>query len=740
LSGKAAKVFSPMGTRTAATALNQKFGLAILVLMLVTGIFSLNALPVSHATVAQPAQEKLEIISGHQVAANRVIVKYRSTRSRAALQSIAQTLDVDTDVELGGTGARLLHSTTRTAAALVAELSQQADVLYAEPDYLAYGGGTPNDSFYASQQWSLHNTGQTISGQAGSPGADISAQQAWDISTGDANQIVADLDSGIDYNHPDLAGNSWSATTPFSVTISGVTINCPAGSHGVNTITNVCDPLDDHNHGSVTAGIIGATGNNGQGMTGINWQAKILAIKWLNSTNGGFLSDAIDALEVAVQLKQAGVANIKVMNNSWWVTANSQVLLDEMRRVEANGIFFVGIAGNGTANDGFTNGGHDNDNGTTPTYPSNFNLTGMISVAATDNRDALAFFSNWGKQTVHLGAPGNVIFSTARNGGYGFFSGTSHASPHVAGAAALLLSRCNLTTAGLKGALVTAVDPVASLTDRTTSGGRLNVARALSNCVANPQIVDETRFFVRQQYIDFLSREPDAGGFQFWSQGIDDCLSDAACREVKRVNASAAFFLSIEFQQTGYLVYRLHKASFGNLTGKPVPITRANFLTDSKTISNGVVVLQPGWEQQLEANKVAFTQAFVQRSQFVALYPQGMPAASYVDTLFSTAGVTPTASERNSAIGVYGSGDTAGRAAALRAVAENQTFQQREVNSAFVLMEYFGYLQRDPDAAPNTDFSGYNFWLAKLNQFNGDYSAAEMVKAFTSSIEYRARF
>jgi subtilisin family serine protease len=730
-----------MRTNTdASRPFDQKPALVLVAFLLVLGTISLKLQRVAEASKVQPTQEKLEIIAGHEVAANRVIVKYRSTKSRTSLQSIAQSLDADVDVELGGTGARLVHSNSRTAAALVAELSQRTDVLYAEPDYLAYGGGTPNDSFYASQQWSLHNTGQTINGQTGTAGADVSAQQAWDISTGDANQVVAILDSGIDYSHPDLVGNAWSAATPFSVTISGVTINCPAGSHGVNTITNVCDPLDDHNHGSNVSGIIGATGNNGMGVTGINWQAKLLAIKWLNSSNAGFLSDAIDALEVAVQLKQAGVANIKIMNNSWWVTANSQALLDEMGRVESNGMLFVGIAGNGTANDGFTKGGHDNDNGTTPTYPSNFNLTGMISVAATDNRDALAFFSNWGKQTVHIGAPGNSIFSTGRSGSFSVFSGTSQAAPHVAGAAALLLSRCNLTTAGLKGVLITSADPDSALTDKTTSGGRLNVARALSTCVLNSQIIDDTRFFVRQQYIDFLSREADASGFQFWSQGIDDCLSDAACREVKRINASAAFFLSIEFQQTGYLVYRIHKASFGNLSGKPVPITRANFLTDTKTISNGVVVLQPGWEQQLEANKVAFTQAFVQRAQFVALYPQGTAAAVYVDKLFATAGFTPTTNDRNAAITAYGSGDTAGRAAALRAVAENAAFQQQEFNNAFVLMEYFGYLQRDPDAAPNTDFSGYNFWLTKLNQANGNYIAAEMVKAFISASEYRARF
>jgi hypothetical protein len=637
-------------------------------------------------------------------------------------------------------GARLVHSRSRTAAAMIAELSQRDDVLYAEPDYLAYGGATPNDSFYASQQWSLHNTGQTIGGQPGTAGDDVSAQQAWDISTEAPNQVVAILDSGIDYTHPDLSPNVWSAPSAFSVTISGTTINCPAGSHGINTITNTCDPLDDHNHGSNVSGIIGAAGNNGVGVTGINWRTQLLGIKWLNSNNSGFLSDAIDALEVAVQLKQAGLANIKVLNNSWFAGGFSQSLLDEIRRAEANNMLFVAIAGNGTANDGFTKGGHDNDNGTTPSYPSSYNEPGMISVAATDNRDALAFFSNWGKQTVHLGAPGNIIFATLRGGSYGTFSGTSQAAPHVAGAATLLLSRCNLSPAGLKGVLITNADPDSALTDKTTSGGRLNIARSLTTCMAYSNIVDESRFYVRQHYVDFLGREPDASGFQFWIQGIESCGADVACREVRRIDTSASFFLSIEFQQTGYLVYRLYKAAFDNIQGKPVPVNRATFLTDTRTISNGVVVLQPGWEQQLEANKVAFTQTFVQRSQFVSLYPQGMAAAQYVDSLFQKTGITPSTQDRNVAISAYGSGDTAGRAAALRAVAENTAFQQKEFNNAFVLMEYFGYLQRDPDAAPDSDFTGYNFWLTKLNQFNGNYIQAEMVKAFTSSIEYRGRF
>jgi subtilisin family serine protease len=712
--------------------------LITVVLLLTITAFSLFWQRPSLSQAIQQTPAGLESVGGHPAAANRVIVKFRDGKGRIAPATLTQNLDIDADTDLGATGARLMHSRSRTTAALIAELSQRDDVVYAEPDYLAYGGATPDDSFYANQQWGLHNTGQLISGQTGTPGADVSAEQAWEISHDSPDQVVAILDSGIDYNHPDLSPNVWTAAAPFSVTISGTTINCPAGSRGVNTINNTCDPQDDHNHGTNVSGIIGAAGNNGVGVTGVNWRTQLLGIKWLNSNNSGFISDAIDAIEVAVQLKQAGI-NIKVLNNSWYAGGFSQSLLDEIRRAQSNDLLFVGIAGNGTANDGFTIGGHDNDNGTTPTYPSNYNEPGIISVAATTNRDALAFFSNWGKQTVHLGAPGNVIFNTLRNG-YGTFSGTSQAAPHVAGAAALLLSRCQLKAPGLKGVLITNVDADPALVDKTTSGGRLNIARALQTCMAYPNIINESRFLVRQQYVDFLSREPDANGFDFWVQNIESCGGDAQCREVKQIDTSASFFLSIEFKETGYLVYRLYKSAFGNLPGKPVPVQRTPFLTDTRVISKGVVVLQPGWEQQLEANKVAFIQTFVQRASFVAEYPNGMNSAAYVDKLFQKAEITPTTQERDAAISAYGSGNTAGRAAALRLVAENAALQEKEFNSAFVLMEYFGYLQRDPDSGPNTDFSGFNFWLDKLNTFHGNYIEAEMVKAFLSSIEYKERF
>ena len=246
--------------------------------------------------------------------------------------------------------------------------------------------------------------------------------------------------------------------------------------------------------------------------------------------------------------------------------------------------------------------------------------------------------------------------------------------------------------------------------------------------VGLPVRIDYEPFFVRQQYRDFLGREPDEPGLAFWTHDIEACMGDRQCREVKRINVSAAFFLSIEFQETGYLVYRLHRSSFGRAPAF------APFTEEARQVGRGVVVGRQGWEQQLEANKRAFVEGWVERPQFLADFPAGMPAQDYVSKLFQRAGVGPTDAEVQAAVDSYGAGDVQGRARALRAVAESQTVTLAHKSAAFVLMEYFGYLRRDPDQ------EGFDFWLAKLNSFNGNFVAAEMVKAFITSDEYRQRF
>ncbi|HEX8150562.1 MAG TPA: Calx-beta domain-containing protein [Pyrinomonadaceae bacterium] len=254
---------------------------------------------------------------------------------------------------------------------------------------------------------------------------------------------------------------------------------------------------------------------------------------------------------------------------------------------------------------------------------------------------------------------------------------------------------------------------------------------------ANP--VDDSQFFVWQHYLDFLNREPDQDGFEFWTNEIESCGGNAACREVKRINVSAAFFLSIEFQETGYLVYRLHKAAYGNLPGKPVPVRLRDFLADTREIGQGVRVNVGDWRGQLEANKNALAASFVSRAEFAALYPESMTAAQFVDALNSNAGGALSRAERDALVNDVSDGART-RAQALRAVAEDADLARAEFDRAFVLMQYFGYLRRNPDDLPNSDFSGWQFWLSKLNEFGGDFIRAEMVKAFISSDEYRKRF
>ena len=275
-----------------------------------------------------------------------------------------------------------------------------------------------------------------------------------------------------------------------------------------------------------------------------------------------------------------------------------------------------------------------------------------------------------------------------------------------------------------------------------TSAGVFKIVDSVTLPTTNP--IDDAQFFVRQHYRDFLNREPDADGLAFWTNEIMSCRGDVQCVEVKRVNDSAAFFLSIEFQQTGYEVYRMYKASYGNLPDAPVPIRLNEFLPDTQEIGHDVVVNRSGWEQVLENNKQNFSSEFVQRARFTTAYPTSMTPEVFVDTLFANAELTPSESDRAAAINEFSSAfdtnDTAARARALRRVAENSTLAQQEFNRAFVLMQYFGYLRRDPNRGPDADFSGYNFWLNKLHQFNGNYIDAEMVKAFISSAEYRQRF
>ena len=264
---------------------------------------------------------------------------------------------------------------------------------------------------------------------------------------------------------------------------------------------------------------------------------------------------------------------------------------------------------------------------------------------------------------------------------------------------------------------------------------------------ANP--IDDPSTLVGEHYHDFLNRQSDTSGQNFWTQQIASCGNDQQCIEQKRINVSAAFYLSIEFQETGYLVERIYKSAFGDANGlstfngahqMAAPIVRLEeFLADTQEIAQDVVVLQPGWEDKIEANKRAFVAEFIQRDRFAAAFPSNLTPAEFVDKLNTNAGNPLSQSERDQLVSDLANGART-RGEVLRAVAEDPDLNKAEFNRAFVLMQYFGYLRRNPDSAPDSDYTGFDFWLTKLNSFNGDYLKAEMVKAFLSSSEYRERF
>ncbi len=275
-----------------------------------------------------------------------------------------------------------------------------------------------------------------------------------------------------------------------------------------------------------------------------------------------------------------------------------------------------------------------------------------------------------------------------------------------------------------------------------TAAATLNITSANDPSNGPSPVKDASfnaQFFVRQQYHDFLNREPDVDGLNFWVGQTTGCGNPDPL--VCRVNVSAAFFISIEFQETGYLVYRIYKAAYGDISAaRPVPVRLDEFLRDTQAARQGVIVGVGNWQQQLENNKNALAAEFVTRTRFTNANASTSTAAEFVDGLFAKAGQTPTMAERQAAINSFGGGGTTGRASALLSVADSQTMRDAEFRKAFVLLQYVGYLRRNPDDPQDTNFDGYNFWLSKLNQFNGNFVQAEMVKAFIESAEYGDRF
>lgn len=414
---------------------------------------------------------------------HEVFVKFRSGVTLAEIKKIAaknnDTIEDRIEIVKGLTAIDDLDGLdAKTVAAQYNQMSNLVE--YAEPnfeikldptetpkdrlDVKTKEFATPNDPLFADQ-WALNNDGKN----GGKEKADIGALKAWTKTKGSSDVVVAVLDSGVDYTHSDLVGNIW--TRPDNLPqYKDDDLGIVNDLHGFNAADLQSDPMDDNGHGTHCAGIIGAEGDNNEGIAGVNWTVEIMPLKFMGRGGFGTTKDAIEAINYAVQRKKDGV-NVRVINASWGSTAYSKALEDAIRAAGEQGILFVAAAGNDAG-----------DNDKRPHYPSNYNLPNVISVAALDRADSLASFSNYGVKTVHIAAPGRDILSTWLKDSYREASGTSMASPYVAGVAALIVSaEPNISVQKLRERLLKSVDKIDSLNGKIESGGRVNAARALEN-------------------------------------------------------------------------------------------------------------------------------------------------------------------------------------------------------------------------------------------------------------------
>lgn len=444
--------------------------------------YLLSASSPASGAAAHPAPEFIagEILVGFE---GDVAARFRTAGRAAALNSATSQLSalglsagqVILDQPLSGNSvSRIVTRWNLPPAAdvwaVAAKLEQLPGIAYAEPNYrvrladVQVESTLPNDPNFGDL-WGLHNAGQV----GGVADADIDAPEAWDITTGSSDVVVGVIDTGVDYNHPDLAANIW--TNPGEIPGNGLDDDANGYTddiHGWDGVSNDGDPLDDQYHGTHVSGTIGAAGNNGAGVVGVNWNVRIMGLKFLGADGFGSTDDAVEVMNYAALMKNRGV-NLKLTSNSWGGAGYQQALADAIQAQANAGILFVAAAGNNNSN-----------NDGNPFYPASYDLPNVISVAALDRQDARASFSNFGTATVDLGAPGVDVLSTMPGNSYGLLSGTSMATPHVAGVAALAwAAHPGLSYQDVRDGILAGVDPVAALGGISVTGGRLNAWNTL---------------------------------------------------------------------------------------------------------------------------------------------------------------------------------------------------------------------------------------------------------------------
>src|SRR5215213_3696828 len=376
-----------------------------------------------------------------------LLIRFRPGVSQLVKDLIISTQDARRKKELRGeSGVETLQLPRGREWSAALELLMNPQVEFAEPNFLlAKDDLTPNDPQFR-EQWSLRNTGQS----GGQPGADINASDAWQTTTGSSATVIAVIDSGIDFTHPDLKNNQWANGNPSAL----------GDLYGWDYVLDSGVITDEQGHGTSVAGIIAAEGNNSLGTTGVMWRASLMSLRVLDNTGTGDVAAAVEAIDYAV------THGAQVINLSWGTAAESLALKHAIQSAINRNVVVVCSAGNGSR-----------DLDASPYYPASFNLRNLISVAASDNSDQLAAWSNWGARSITLAAPGTNILTTQRGGDYWSVTGTSAAAPLVAGIAGLLKTvRPYGPVAGIVRAIADSARPTASLAGKVSSGGVADAA------------------------------------------------------------------------------------------------------------------------------------------------------------------------------------------------------------------------------------------------------------------------
>ncbi len=437
--------------------------ISIFLLILSVTVYFFCNLNVCKALVNdKPASEALAFVK------DEILVKFKKGISNETINEINKLhgATIKGRKLIGGFKRLKFSNNTKSARKLIEEYRTLEEVVFAEPNYIVKATAIPNDGHF-NNLWGLNNIGQA----EGTSGADIGAIDAWDIQTDSSSIICAVIDTGVDYNHEDLSQNIW--INLDKIADNGIDDDKNGfvdDVYGWDFVNNDNDPFDDNSHGTHVAGTISAEGNNSIGVSGVSWSGKIMALKFLDSNGIGNTAGAINAINYAIKM------GARVLNNSWGGSGFSQALSAAISKANKAKALFIVAAGNNETN-----------NDAAPDYPSSYNIRNIISVAATDNNDNLANFSNYGAISVHVSAPGVSIYSTNPGNGYGYKSGTSMAAPYVSGAAAIIMEIfSDETPFEIKSRILNSVDLIQTLEGKVATGGRVNLYNAILGTTTPP--------------------------------------------------------------------------------------------------------------------------------------------------------------------------------------------------------------------------------------------------------------